>query len=249
MSFNKEGNFPLFLLFICVTYSRRSSPAPQQPLRIWGWGGGRRGGSCMAGKGLNITRAPRGPQTQHPWVTAASLSTPLGSQPWWGTTRDGPGGPVLAEAHRPWGQTASPPQPSWLGGPVPRDKAKPRGHAAARGAVPWLSYIFCLSDAGVRLGGINFSAAVGKVIRLIKWHASPRAPRAWPPPRGREIRQCPITAPGIPSVPTTVPSGAVRGATRGGRQVLGISSLSAAAGAISIPETRLHPLNRKQTQN
>lgn len=132
-----------------------------------------------------------------------------------------------------------------------RGQAEPQGRAATRGAVPWLNYIFCLSDASVRLGGINFSVAVGKVTGLIKWYTSLRA---WRARHHRGDGSC-CNTPARPSVPPVSPPrsppGAVTGATQGGRPAGagGLAVPSTAAGAISIPETRLHSLNKKQTQN
>lgn len=51
------------------------------------------------------------------------------------------------------------------------------------------------------------------------------------------------TAPGAPGVPSRCPL-PVAGAGAGG-----LVALSAAVRAISIPEPRLHPLNKKQTRN
>lgn len=100
----------------------------------------------------------------------------------------------------------------------------------------------------MRLGGINFSVDVGKVIGLIKWHVSPRVWRAQP--RRGDGNRCNIPA-RSPVSPPRFPPGEVTGTTQGGwpAGAGGLAVISTAAGAISIPEMRLHPLNKKQTQN
>lgn len=191
----------MFLLFICGTYSPRSSLAPQQPLRSWGTGGG---GQQRGKEGVKTTRhsthgrppwghSPAGwahGATQLPWPWDGSMPSPRHQPP-----------PRVSKERAPKGAPKEHPSPGTNLVPSAATPARcPRAQRPAprgpRGASCWLSSIFCS-----------------------------------------------LTPPCPPPMAVPVPV-----ATRWPAGAGGLAALSAAAGAISIPETRPLPLNKKQTE-
>lgn len=158
---------------------------------------------------------PHRPQTQHPWGTTTPLSTPgvtaparcnerwpRGTHPGHVTLSPVTNRVVSVATVAGWPRAQGP-------GQAPGLCHCPRSHPLAQ-----LHFLLVGRQRAVR--GINFSAAVGKFIGLIKWHVSLRAPGAQPC-RGDGAA---VTAPH--GVPTAVPPGRCQWPHRvGGRQVLG----------------------------
>lgn len=176
--------------------------------------------------------SPAPPQPRHIWGAGEG-----------GNVTHGP------QKQHPWGTRASPSTPVGSQPQLGASRGGTRGSMLAIQAVmgtrwPWGQVSPCSSShplakshsrlvrCQVRLGSTNFSVGAGKATRSIQWHRCAQGHRA--------------TAPGAAGVPRRGPPGLPGGRVAGAG---GLVALSAAAGAISIPETRLHPLNKKQTRN